>query len=43
MRLLTREEGRGWIFVGVEQFNGECVGFHVCKVGTRYENRVRYS
>ena len=36
-RVLTAEEGWGWIFVGVEHFNAECVGYHVCKEGTRYE------
>lgn len=35
-RILTVEEGWGWIFVGVEHFNAECVGYHVCKEGTRY-------
>ncbi len=36
-RVLTVEDGWGWIFVGVEHFSTECVGFHVCKEGTRYE------
>ena len=36
-RVLTVEDGWGWIFVGVEHFNAECVGYHVCKEGTRYE------
>ena len=36
-RVLTAEEGWGWIFVGVEHFSTECVGYHVCKEGTRYE------
>jgi transposase InsO family protein len=36
-RVLTVEDGWGWIFVGVEHFSTECVGHHVCKEGTRYE------
>ncbi len=36
-RVLTAKDGWGWIFVGVEHFNSECVGYHVCKKGTRYE------
>jgi transposase InsO family protein len=36
-RVLTAEEGWGWIFVGVEHFSTECIGYHVCKEGTRYE------
>lgn len=36
-RVLTAEDGWGWIFVGVEHFSAECVGIHVCKEGTRYE------
>lgn len=36
-RVLTSEDGWGWIFVGVEHFSSECVGYHVCKEGTRYE------
>lgn len=36
-RVLTAEEGWGWVFVGVEHFSTECVGYHVCKEGTRYE------
>lgn len=35
-RIQTADEGWGWIFVGVEHFNAECVGYHVCKEGTRY-------
>jgi putative transposase len=36
MRVQTVEDGWGWIFIGVEHWNAECVGFHVCKEGTRY-------
>ncbi len=35
-RVQTVEEGWGWIFVAVEHWNSECVGWHVCKEGTRY-------
>jgi transposase InsO family protein len=36
MRVQTVEDGWGWIFAGVEHWNAECVGFHVCKRGTRF-------
>jgi len=29
-------DGWGWIFPAVEHWNSECVGWHVCKEGTRY-------
>jgi putative transposase len=35
-RVFTVEEGWGWIFVAVEHFNVECVGYHVCKTGDRF-------
>ena len=35
-RVQTVEDGWGWIFTAVEHWNTECVGFHVCKEGTRY-------
>ena len=35
-RVQTVEDGWGWIFIAVEHWNTECVGFHVCKKGTRY-------
>jgi len=35
-RVLTVEEGWGWIFVAVEHWNAECMGWHVCKQGTRF-------
>lgn len=35
-RVFTVEDGWGWIFVGVEHWNAECVGWHVCKEGNRY-------
>jgi putative transposase len=36
LRVLTAEDGWGWVFVGVEHWNAECVGFHVCKTGDRF-------
>jgi putative transposase len=30
------QDGWGWIFSGVEHWNAECVGFHVCKEGSRF-------
>lgn len=35
-KVFTREEGWGWIFVNVEHWNAECMGWHVCKKGNRY-------
>lgn len=35
-RVFTLEEGWGWLFVAVEHWNAECVGWHVCKQGTRF-------
>jgi transposase InsO family protein len=35
-RVFTVEDGWGWIFVAVEHFNVECVGYHVCKLGDRF-------
>jgi transposase InsO family protein len=35
-RVATVEDGYTWIFVAVEHWSTECVGFHVCKKGTRY-------
>ena len=34
-RVFTVEEGWGCIFVAIEHWNAECVGWHVCKQGTR--------
>jgi len=36
IRVQTVEDNWGWVFVAVEHWNAECVGFHVCKEGTRY-------
>ena len=35
-RVFTLDEGWIWIFIAVEHWNGECMGYHVCKEGTRY-------
>jgi transposase InsO family protein len=35
-RVFTVEDGWGWVFVAVEHFNAECVGYHVCKKGDRF-------
>jgi putative transposase len=35
-KVLTVEEGWGWIFSAVDHFNAECVGWHVCKIGNRF-------
>ena len=35
-RIFTVDDGWGWVFVAVEHFNVECVGYHVCKVGDRF-------
>lgn len=32
----TVDEGKVWVFIAVDHFNGECVGFHVAKHGTRF-------
>jgi len=35
-RVFTLEHGWVWIFIAVEHWNGECVGWHVAKDGSRY-------
>ncbi len=35
-RVFTVEEGWGWFFAAVEHWNAECVGWHVCRQGTRF-------
>jgi putative transposase len=37
MRIQTTEEGWSWVFTAVEHWNAECVGYHVAKIGNRYE------
>ena len=34
-RIHARRRG-GWIFAAVEHWNAECVGWHVCQVGSRF-------
>ena len=36
-RVFTEEDGNAWIFVAIDHFNCECVGWNVTKRGTRYE------
>ncbi len=36
VRVFTVDDGWVWIFAGVEHWNAECVGWHVCKVGSRF-------
>lgn len=36
IRVLTVEEGWGWVFTALEHWNAECVGWHVCKTGDRF-------
>ena len=35
-RVFTVDDGWAWVFTAVEHWNAECVGWHVCKYGTRY-------
>ena len=35
-RVFTLKEGWGWIFVNVEHWNSECMGWHVTKKGDRF-------
>jgi transposase InsO family protein len=35
-RVFTVNDGWCWIFVAVEHWNTECVGWHVCKTGNRF-------
>ena len=36
VRVCTLDDGWGWIFAAVEHWNAECVGWPVCKVGSRF-------
>ncbi len=36
VRVFTRDDGWVWVFAAVEHWNAECVGWHVCKVGSRF-------
>jgi len=35
-KVFTLDEGWVWVFSAVEHWNAECVGWHVCKFGTRF-------
>ena len=35
-RVETVDEGWVWGFIAVDHFNSECVGYHICKEGTRF-------
>ena len=35
-KVFTVEEGWGWLFVAMEHWNAECLGWHVCKQGSRF-------
>lgn len=35
-RVQTLEDGWAWIFITVDHFNSECLGWHVCKYGNRH-------
>ena len=36
VRVFTAQEGWVWTFAAVDHWNAECVGWHVCKVGSRF-------
>ena len=36
VRVFTVDDGWVWIFAAVEHWNAECVGWHVCKIGSRF-------
>ena len=36
VRVFTLDDGWVWIFAAVEHWNAECVGWHVCKIGSRF-------
>lgn len=35
-RVFTLDDGWVWVFSAVEHWNAECVGWHVCKIGSRF-------
>ncbi len=37
VKIFTLEEGWIWLFTVMEHWNAECVGWHVCKVGDRFQ------
>jgi len=36
-KIFTVDDGWVWLFVVVDHWNAECLGWHVCKHGTRFE------
>ena len=36
VRVFTLDDGWVWVFAAVEHWNAECVGWHVCKIGSRF-------
>ena len=36
VRVFTADEGWVWTFAAVDHWNAKCVGWHVCKVGSRF-------
>ena len=36
VRVFTVDDGWVWVFAAVEHWNAECVGWHVCKIGSRF-------
>ena len=36
VRVFTAHDGWVWTFAAVDHWNAECVGWHVCKVGSRF-------
>ena len=36
VRVFTVDDGWVWTFAAVDHWSGECVGWHVCKVGSRF-------
>ena len=36
VRVFTAEDGWVWTFAAVDNWNAECVGWHVCQVGSRF-------
>jgi len=37
VRIFTLDQGWIWLFSVVEHWNAECVGWHVCKIGDRFQ------
>jgi transposase InsO family protein len=35
-KVFTVKEGWAWLFAAVDHFNAECVGYHICKKGDRF-------